>query len=64
MVGEGDNKVGTNGFERTHTSTFSSTTAGSCTASISAFTLCETTNTASDVVAEDAFVAGIGHDCF
>ena len=47
----------TDGFERTHTSTFSSTTAGIGTASISAMTLCETTNTAADVVAEAALVA-------
>ena len=49
--------MGTDGFERTPTSPFSSTTAGIGTASISAITLCETTNTAADVVAEDAFVA-------
>ena len=64
MVGEEDNNVGTNGFKRTYTSTFSSTTAGIGTASISAITLCESTNTASDVVAHDAFVTGVGHDCF
>lgn len=61
---EEDNKVGTNGIKRTHTSSFSSTTAGIGTASISAITLCETTNTASDVVADDAFITGVGHDCF
>lgn len=54
--------MGTNGFKRTHTSTFSSTTAGIGTASISAITLCESTNTAANVIAEDAFVAGVGHD--
>ena len=48
-----------------HASTFSSTTtAATGTASITAITLCECTNTAADVVAEDAFVAGVGHDCF
>ena len=56
--------MGTKRFKRTHTSTFSGTTAGIGTASISAITLCESTNTAANVVAEDAFVAGVGHDCF
>ena len=55
---------GQSDFKRTHTSTFSGTTAGIGTASISAVTLCESTNTAADVVAEDAFVAGVGHDYF
>ena len=54
--------MGTNGFTRTHTSTFGSATGGIGSGSISAVTLCESTNTAANVITEDAFVAGVGHD--
>ena len=46
---------------KTHASTISSATTATDTASIHAVTLCESANTAADVVAEDAFVAGVGH---
>ena len=57
-------RVETMRFKTTHTSTFGSTTTGVGTASITATTLGECTDTAADVVAEDAFVARVGHDCF
>lgn len=49
--------------QKTHASTLSSAIGASITASINAITLCESTNAAADVVAEDAFVAGVGHGC-
>ena len=47
----------------THASTLSSATIGSGTASILALPLCESANTTADVVAEESFVPGVGHDC-
>ena len=47
----------------THTSTLSSATTATGTAGITAVTLCESTNAAADIVAEDAFVAGVRHGC-
>ena len=49
---------------KTHASTFSGATASVGTASITATTLCESTDAAADIIAEDAFVAGVRHDCF
>ena len=62
-MGKWDRKRKIQRDRATHASTFSSTAAGTGTASITAITLGESTNTAADVVAEDAFVAGVGHDC-
>ena len=47
----------------THTSTLSSATIGGGTADILALPLCKCANTATDVVAEESFVPGVGHDC-
>lgn len=58
VTGKRDRSSETERTQETHASTFSSTT----TASVTASTLCEATDTAADVVAEDAFVAGVGHD--
>lgn len=46
---------------KTHASPVSSASTATGTVGIHAITLCESTNTAADVVAEDAFVAGVGH---
>lgn len=51
-------------FLTTHASTLSGATTAIGTAGITALTLGESTDAAADVVAEDAFVAGIGHGCF
>lgn len=48
----------------TYTSTFSGTTTGIRTASITTTTLGEGANAGADVVAEDAFIARVRHDCF
>ena len=50
--------------EPTNTSTFSGATTVVGTASITTTPLGEATDTAADVIAEDAFVARVGHDDF
>ena len=49
---------------QTNTSTFSGATTVAGTSSITATPLGEPTDTAADIIAEDAFVAGVGHDDF
>lgn len=56
-----DRRWETKRISTTHASSFSSATSASVTASVNAITLCESTDAAADVVAEDAFVAGVGH---
>ena len=47
----------------THASTLSSATIGSATANILALSLRKSANTAAEIVAEESFVAGVGHGC-
>ena len=64
VVGKRDKEVETKRFWTTYTSTFGGTTTGIGTACISAITLGKSTDTAADVIAKNAFVAGVGHDYF
>ena len=59
-TGKRDKKAETEKIWETNASTFSSTT----TTSVTAITLCKSANTATNIITEDTFVAGIGHGCF
>ena len=59
----GDEREGRRRTSMTHASTLSSATIGSGTANILALPLCKSAHATADVVAEESFVPGVGHDC-